>query len=260
MVYIVNMEQQITLTNLNPAAGNKHAGFTQYALSIKDIQQINTLTGILGIFVPTFSIILPLVIGATQPDYNPVKQTISELVYYPQGWLLATIFTILGIWLALLSLKCYASYAHKTTTKIAALLIAVLALGFFTIAICPTNIPGKELTLIGLIHEKTAQMICSLLPVICVLMIPEFKTNKYWRKLTVFTKLTALTGLVLGIIGALIVMTNTPLLGIIERLIFLNAAIWFIVIGINIISQESSKQNSTQKTNEMLIIECQTTQ
>ena len=257
--YIGVMERKIALTNLKSVTGKKILTFAQYALSIAGTQSVTSLTGTGGIVIPTLSIILSLVIGAFHPDYNPVKQTISELVYYPQGWLQATDFIILGIWLTLLALKCYASFARKTTTKIAAILFSVLALGFFTIAICPTNIPGKELTVRGLIHERTAQMICGLFPVICSLMIPEFKANKNWNKLIIYTEITALIGLVLGITGAAIMITDAPYLGIIERLIFLNAVIWLVIVGVNIILQKPGKQNKTHKINHFLRTVHQTT-
>jgi Protein of unknown function (DUF998) len=253
------MDRKITLTNLKSTTGNRILNFTQFVISIAGTTTITSLTGTGGIVIPTLSIILSLVIGAVQPDYNPVKQTISQLVYYPQGWLQATDFLILGIWLVLLALKCYANFAHKTTTKIAALLFAALAVGFFIIAICPTNIPGKELTTRGLIHEKTAQMICGLFPVICWLMIPEFKANRNWKKLTTYTVVTAFIGLAFGITGAWIMIKNAPYLGIIERLIFLNAVIWLVVIGINIILQKPGKGNGAIKMNHLMRTAHQTT-
>lgn len=128
-------------------------------------------------------------------------------------------------------IKGYTGFTRKTTTKIAAVLFAVLALGFFTIAVCPTSIPGAEITVRWLIHERTAQMICGLFPVIYILMIPEFKADKRWKKLIIFTEITASIGLVLVTMGAIVMLTNVPCLGMIERLIFLIALIWLVIIG-----------------------------
>jgi len=134
------------------------------------------------------------------------------------------------------------------STKVAVVLFAALALGFFTIAICLTNIPGREVTVRGLAHERTAQTICGLFPIICWLMIPEFKVHKPWNKLVNYTLITSLIGLVLGIIGTTVMINNAPYLGIIERLIFLNAVIWMMVIGFNIILQNPHNRGRGTKT------------
>jgi hypothetical protein len=232
------MEQRITLTNLKNNTGNKILTLAEFVLSVASTKNVTSITGAGGIVIPVLSIVLSFVIGAAQPDYNPVKQTISQLVYYPQGWLQTTDFVVLGIWLILLALKCYANFATRTTTKIAAILLGFLAVGFLIIAICPTTFPGKELTARGLIHEKTAEAICGLFPFICCLLIPELKVKHYWHKLVKYTFVTAAIGFVLGILGGLIIVRGIPTMGFIERLIFLNAVIWLVVIGVTIILQK----------------------
>jgi hypothetical protein len=235
------MEQRITLTNLKSNTGNRFLIFAQYALSIAGTTNITTTVGIGGIVIPVLSLLVSLIIGAVQPDYNPVKQTISQLVLYPYGWIQAADFLVLGIWLLLLAIRFYSNFKHKLTTKIATLTFALFGISFFLITIFPTNLPGNEMTLRAMVHEKTAQLICALFPFACCMMIPEFKVNLYWKKLANYTLVTAVTGLILGILGAVITVTDAPLLGIIERLIFLNAAIWLAVIGIHMILQQPAK-------------------
>jgi ABC-type long-subunit fatty acid transport system fused permease/ATPase subunit len=56
-----------------------------------------------------------------------------------------------------------------------------------------------------------------------------------------FTLMTVIIGFTLGILGATVSVTNMPLLGIIERLIFLNAVIWSIAMGTNLIILKTGK-------------------
>ena len=246
------MEQRITLTSLKSNTGNRFLIFAQYALSIAGTTNITSTVGIGGIVIPALSLILSLVMGAVQPNYNPVKQTISQLVLYPYGWLQVTDFLVLGIWLLLFAVKFYSNFKHKLTTKIATLTFALFGIGFFLITIFPTNLPGNEITLRAMVHEKTAQLICALFPFACCLMIPEFKVNHYWKKLANYTLVTAVTGFILGILGAVITVTDAPLLGIIERLIFLNAVIWLVVIGLNMILQQTLQQKRGITSNHFL--------
>jgi hypothetical protein len=246
------MEQRITLTNLKSATGKRFLIFAQYALSFAGTNSFSPFIGTAGIAIPALSLILSLVIGAVQSDYNPVKQTISQLVLYPYGWLQATDFLVLGVWLLLLAVKIYSGFAHKITTKIAAFTFVLFGMGFFLITIFPTSLTGGEMTLRAMIHEKTAQLICVMFPIACCLMIPGFKSNHYWKKITNYTLVTGIVGFILGILGAVITITDTPLLGIIERLIFLNAVIWLIVIEINMILQQPLKQNRSITSNQFL--------
>ena len=235
------MEQRITRTNLKSNIGKKILVFVKFALSAAGSQTISSVIGMGGIVIPSLSLILSLIIGAIQRDYNPVKQTISQLVYYRYGWLQATDFLILGVWLILLALRFYSNFTQRLTTKIAVLLFAIFGIGFFLIAIFPTNFPGHAISLQSAIHDKTAQLICALFPIACCLMIPEFNVNRRLNKMANFTLMTVIIGFTLGILGATVSVTNMPLLGIIERLIFLNAVIWSIVMGINLIILKTGK-------------------
>jgi hypothetical membrane protein len=241
------MEQRIHLANLKNDWGIRFLTFAQYALSFAGTNGTSSLIGTTGIIIPALSLTLSLVIGAVQPDYNPIKQTISQLVLYPYGWLQSTDFVVLGIWLILLAVKFYSGFSRKISTKIGALTLILFGIGFFLITIFPTNFPGNEMTLKAMIHEKTAQSICALFPISCALMIPEFKANRYWKKLTNYTLVTALIGLALVILGAVVTLRDAPLLGIIERLIFSNAVIWLVVIGVYMILQQPVRSFNSQK-------------
>jgi hypothetical membrane protein len=166
------MEQRITLINLKSNTGNRFLTFTQYVLTIAGTNGITTTIGVGGIVIPVLSLLLSLIIGAVQPEYNPVKQTISQLVLYPYGWLQAADFLVLGVWLLLLAVKLYFDFTHKLTTKIAVLALTLLGIGFFLITAFPTNLPGSEMTIRAKIHEKIAQLLCGLFPIACCLMIP----------------------------------------------------------------------------------------
>ena len=228
------MERKIATTNLKKDWENTLT-ITQLILTTAGTNNtIITMTGIGGIIIPALSLILTLCIGAVQPDYNPVKQTISELVYYPQGWLQTTDFIALGAWLVLLAIRFNAEFARRITTRIAIMIIGFIGLDFFVIAAFPTAYMGAEKTLTGEIHEKAAQIICLLFPVLCCLIAREFKVRNYWKKLAVFTELTAVAGFILAVIGAVVMVNDAAGLGLIERLIMLNAIIWFVVVGIHL--------------------------
>jgi hypothetical protein len=243
------MEQRITITDLNSNTGGKILTFAQYVLSMVGTSTISSVLGTGGVIIPILSIIISLLIGTLQPDYNPVKQTISQLVHYPHGWFQTTDFLVLGVWLFIFAIKFYSAFTHKLTTKIAVFTIILLGVGFFLITIFPTNFPGSEKTIESTIHEKTAQLICTLFPICCCLMIPEFKANQYWKRFVTYTMVTAIIGFGLIGIGAVITIKDAPFLGLLERIIMLNAVIWLEVIVVYMIFQKSRKQNRKLKLN-----------
>ena len=112
------MEQRTILTNLKSNTGNRFLIFTQYALSMAGTNGFTSTMGVGGIVIPVLSLLVSLIIGAMQPEYNPVKQTISQLVLYPYGWLQATDFLVLGIWLLLLAVKFYSDFRINCPLKL----------------------------------------------------------------------------------------------------------------------------------------------
>lgn len=246
------MEQRINIANLRSNAGKRFLDFIQYAISVVGANTFSSMTGTGGLIIPALSLIISFIIGAIQPDYNPVKQTISQLVHYPHGWLQTVDFLVLGVWLVLFAAKVHSDFAHRVTTKIAVLTLVLLGIGFFMIAIFPTNFPGSDKTVESLIHEKIAQFVCILFPISCSLLIPEFRASFYWKRLVSYTIVTAIIGFILTGVGAVIIVTGAPLLGILERLIMLNAVIWLEVIGVFMILQQTRKQHGRAAMNPIL--------
>jgi hypothetical protein len=246
------MEQRIIIANLRSDSGKRFLDLAQYALTIAGTNTFSSIIGTGGIVIPALSLIISLIIGIVQPHYNPIRQTISQLVHYPHGWLQTTDFLILSCWLILFAVKFYSDFTHRLTTKIAVSSLVLLGIGFFMITIFPTNFPGSEKTIQSLIHEKTAQFICVLFPISCTFIIPEFKASSYWNKFTTYTIVTAVIGFIFVGIGVVITITEAPLLGILERLIMLNAVVWLEVIGFYLVLQRFNNRNSHKATNPVM--------
>lgn len=246
------MEQGIIIENLRSDTGKRFLSITQYLVAIAGTHTFSSIVVTGGIVIPVLSLAISLIIGALQPDYNPIKQTISQLVHYPHGWFQTTDFLVLGVWVILFAIKIYGYFTHRLITKITVLSLILVGVGFFLITACPTNFPGSDRTLQSIIHEKVAQSICIVFPVSWYLLIKEFKSNRFWKKFAAYTTATVIIGAVLFGVGAIITATDAPLFGIIERLILLNAIIWLEIISAGMLIQQYRENQSSSISRQII--------
>jgi hypothetical protein len=217
-----------------------------------DTHTFSLIIGTVAIIIPALSLTISLILGALQSYYDPIEQTISQLVYYHYGWLQIIDFVVLSVWIVVFAVKFYSELNHRLTTKIAVLTFILTGIGFLLITIFPTHYPGSEKTLQSFVHERVAQSICILFPISCSLLIPEFRANLYWRRLSAYNIVTAITGLVLIIGGVTIMLTDLPFLGILERLIMLNAVIWLGIVGGCMLPQRFDNRNKYKSLDPVL--------
>lgn len=243
------MEQRIAIVNLRSKTEKRFLDFIQYAGKVPGNNTFFSTVGTCGIIIPALSLIISLIMGALQPYYNPIKQTISQLVHYPNGWLQTAFFPILGIWIVLFAIKLYFEFTNRKTTKIAVFILVLIGVCFFMITIFPTNFPGSEKTVQSIIHEKIAQLICVLFPIFCSLVIPEFKADFYWNKVATYTIVTASLGFILAGIGLALTIMEIPLIGLLERIIMLNAIVWLEVISYRMILLRYQNGNEIKRIN-----------
>jgi hypothetical protein len=167
-------------------------------------------------------------------DYDPIRQTVSQMVHYPYGWLLTTDFIAVSVWLFILCAKLYFTYARTNITKFSCLLLLFTAFGFLLIALFPTSIEGTAKNATAIVHECSARTVSILFPGACTLLLPQLVKVKEHRLLAIYTAVTALFGFVLVIVCALIIFKGGHTLGLFERLLMGNALVWGLVVDIRL--------------------------
>jgi len=183
-------------------------------------------SGYLSLFVPAIFLSGTLLLEATQRNFNPVSQTVSMLVWYPHGWVQTGLFSLLGATLFVLAWKLRRTGmpGKKVKTGYGTLLLS--GLGFVTIAICPSGIPGEPHTTLHTIHTWAAVIMTIVSPFSSLLLAPVFRTGKRYNLAYVLCLILGFTGLVLNVAGLAIIIFGVPWIGAVERAIMLNGLVW----------------------------------
>ena len=184
------------------------------------------ISGYFSLFVPAVFMTGTLLLEATQRNFNPISQTISMLVWYPHGWVQTVLFSLLGATLFLLAWKLRRTGmpGKKVKTGYATLLLS--GLGFVTIAIFPSGIPGQPYTLVHTIHTWAAIVMTIAAPFSSLLLAPVFKTGSKYNLAYILCLVLGITGFVFNIVGLGIIIFGFPWIGAVERAIMLNGLIW----------------------------------
>ena len=193
-----------------------------------------SIEGGLQLFVPAVSLAISLLMSLVFKDYDPIRQTVSQMVHYPYGWILTTDFIVVSVWLLILSVKFYFTYARKSITKISSVFLLLSAVGFLLIALFPTSMEGTVKNIYANVHEYTARMVSILFPIACALLLPQLFCDREHRFLAKYTAVTAIFGLALVIICAVVIITGGNTLGLFERLLMANALVWGLVTSIRL--------------------------
>ena len=164
-------------------------------------------------------------------QYNPIHETISELVLYPSGWIITigiTAVAVMHTLLAVTALSSPASRCHRLI-RTAGILFAIMGFGYIIVMVFNTD-PGEGITtLTGGIHVVTAATISILFPIACALLTIALWHHRKSENLIIFTAIIAAVSLFI----AWQVMPQNDLvnLGAYERLLaFVNLS-WLVAAG-----------------------------
>ena len=165
---------------------------------------------------------------------NLINNTISSLVYAPNGWFQTVAFYILGI--SILALALLLQFKAPVKLNLGAVILALNGFAFFLIGSFPTQFPGEPF--MAGVHKWAAITVVILLPVAGFLIAATFKTWNY-RFLYKYTITASILQLLLILVGGLFLLLHLELFGLFERVSLLNAQIWLTVICLNFLLAET---------------------
>ena len=165
---------------------------------------------------------------------NLINNTISSLVYAPNGWFQTAAFFILG--LSILALAVLLQLKAPVKLNLGAVILALIGFAFFLIGTFPARFPGEPF-LAG-IHKWATIFVVVFLPIAGLLVAPTFKTWNY-RFLYKYTIIASTLQLLLVFAGGLLLLLHFEIFGLFERVLLLNGQIWLTVIGLNFLFAET---------------------
>ncbi len=182
----------------------------------------------------------PLVFLATavflefaQPNFSPVRDTISSLVYGRFGWLQTAAFVVLGLTMIAMSIRAGTIMARRHPAILGQTMLSLMGLAFVVLAIFPTSSPLYQLGIEHEIHQQIVRVMSALFPLACMLVaygvLPRYPTVRG------YTMATAVVAMALIPVGAVAVLTDAPWLGAIERIILGNGLIWAEAMAVQVL-------------------------
>jgi hypothetical membrane protein len=201
-------------------------------LSSGGFQRLGLLSGIIG---PVVLLLADNLSVAVDPDYDPIKMSISDLALGPAGWLSRTGFVVFALLLTLEILILRHYVPDNNNTRIAVGLSLGSAVGFVILAIFTTDPPHIAVHSVhGIIHDITTMIIAILFTAGCFFFGLGFKANSMWRGFYTYTMVVVGIALTCGIIRITMPL-HWQYFGLFERIALWNGVIWFEAVGVKLL-------------------------
>ncbi len=166
-----------------------------------------------------------------QQGYNPVRDTISSMVWGQGGWLQTVNFFLAGATLAALA----SQLKPLLTTRAArwgGIALLVTGISFVVLGACPTQSPEGPRTIQAIVHGVTVYVIVFFFPLACFLLAPAVRVGGFGQFAAAYSYATGALGVVLIAVGAFLMAEEIPWFGMLERLLLLNGFVWIEILAV----------------------------
>ena len=165
------------------------------------------------------------------PDYNPLKESISDLVLYPWGWLEHIGMAAAGVVQALFAAFVLSSKASRTNLwlRVSGYVFAAMSVGFVIIIVFNTD-PGLGIESPGgAVHVFTTMILAVLFPANCLLLSRMLGHHPDASTIEHFSIMMAAIGVLIGF--QLLPVNPIRFIGISERLLAGVNLAWMVFAG-----------------------------
>ncbi len=184
--------------------------------------------------LPLLVLLLSAIVQLAHPGYNPLQQAVSLLVWGPLGGVQTAAFFLLGFSILTTIIRVFLKMPTTVRFRVGIGLYALTAVGIIIVGMHPTDLPGAEPTLTGLIHLTTAGSMIFIFPAAAFLMAPHLgKTLKGW--LAHYTRAAGGAAIALIAVVAVVTLARLGWFGTVERLILVNGVAWMQIVNFHLL-------------------------
>jgi hypothetical membrane protein len=177
-----------------------------------------------------------LVIGVVKPDYDPVRDFVSEGAIGPGGWMQVTDFVICGLLLTTFSFGLRHTVSRWTAWLVRLFGVCLAAAGVF---VCDP-VPSDVTTTHGAVHNAVSLVVFAALTAAC-LTAARWRPTREWR---IYCVLSAITVVVFFVLAGAVDPTDGGS-GIFQRISIVAGWSWLAVLALRVQRTPSRRTDGT---------------
>ena len=196
---------------------------------------VQRLLAICGIAGPVLYVIVLITLGALEPNYSHLSQTMSELgaVDAKYSIVMNTAgFSLLGLLLIAFAISLDCGIGTSRFSKLGPALLVLLGLISIMIGIFPCDPDSLEVTTTGKIHTAFVVMAVITMTLALLAISPRLWGDDRWRSYVAYTLWTVLMMLIVAAIYRFGVFESWK--GALERILMAVPLIWMEVMAIRL--------------------------
>jgi len=176
-----------------------------------------------------YSLVIVVVMHFLRPDYNPIRNTISEYAVGPYGILMSSSSVGLIIGSLAVVIGLYQGLSQPTRSWAGLLLLGLSAVADIVGIIFPADLRGSPATPSGIIHGNAAVLGLLCLVSGTILVSRRFKRDEKWKPFHRTALILSLAMLLTFIVTVVGFALGSDLVGLIQRIFFVAASAWFLL-------------------------------
>ena len=189
-----------------------------------------------GVIAPIIFTVVLLILGVLQPEYNHIKQYISEFgaVDAPYALIFNTIgFPILGILIIAFAFALNKGINNGKGTKIGPILLVVSGCSFVLVSIFPCDPGCIPISTVGIIHGYMC-----LIALLALILAPFFMLHRLvrddkWHNYHIYSIVIAIIALSVVIVGKSGFFMES--IGLLQRLAYGLSLLWVEIMAIKLL-------------------------
>jgi hypothetical protein len=194
--------------------------------------------------IPFLFLVFQIFFHCIDTGMNPVRETISMYVYCGYGYMQTISLHAIAALMIGVTVRLYFVLPSSSLSRAGISLIGLTSLGMLLVAIFPTRAHDAVLTWKNVLHVVTALGVSGLFPLSLLLLSPAFRQYPHFKNIYSVSVISACIAILVGIAGTVIIGGGLTGLGIVERILMLNAIIWLMVLGVNLLKYDIAKTSN----------------
>jgi hypothetical protein len=205
---------------------------------------------VVSIAGPVLFWIILIILSFLKPEYNPVQDSMSRLVFGPYGWLQTFNFILLGLAIGCLGFALRLGLGPGRRMNIITAIFGVMAAGEIMSGFVQSDFPPSNIiSTHALVHQIGASAAALGFPVCAFLLIPVFRRLPEWKGLAAFSMLMGVVIISLDAAREILLPTHwlDSWFGLFERVLLLAIIVWSEAVAVRLWSVYRLRYSKTKR-------------